>query len=159
MAPNLEKELASLVITEGSQNDKQYLQERIDALRDMGFKVDERAVQTELERYELVQRYNSQDNSRRAIKKIRREKLFQAACAKLDELKAKDPKIISGEALFEGVRNLTTCKHCKTDSAGSFYLVYIQFIEIAGILEKERVNYSQSYCLACNTYSDDTLTL
>jgi len=61
----------------------------------MNLNLNEHLIRTEIKRYELLQRYNSQDNNRRAIRKRKKAEFAELVKRRIEELKEKDSSIIS----------------------------------------------------------------
>jgi hypothetical protein len=152
MAPGLEEEVVMQVMSKG--NDRQYLSDRIEALRELGFKINDKAVKTAIERYELLQAYNSQDNSPRARKKRVKEikEKFKQVCEEqIEKLKEEDPSVISVKIVryFRGCWNY--CKCCGEKKSEFIGLRYNYLNEEEGVLSKRETEDSTSfeYCFGC----------
>jgi len=148
MAPTLEEELVSQIVSTRNEQDTQYLSDRIEALGKLGFKVDERAVQTALRRYELMQAYNSQDNSKRAIKKAEKEKLKQIGEKEIEKLKNGDSSIVATELHL--TRQSEKCWRCESDNEMRRFEIKYDYIQknVDGLTKKSKW-LLMGYCFAC----------
>ena len=109
MAPGLEEEVVFQVMDE--TDDGVYLQDKVGALRELGFKIDSKKVKIAQERYKLLQAYNSQDNSKRAIRK-RKKKTFKKVIAdRIEIIKGNDPTVISCKPVL--YCNCGLCPSCE----------------------------------------------
>ena len=93
MAPGLEEEVVMQVMKEG--NDRQYLADKVEALRSLGFKINNNAIKTAIERYEFLQAYNSQDNNAKTRKKRIQNRLDKIYEEEVERLMSKDASIVS----------------------------------------------------------------
>lgn len=153
MAPGLEQEVVNQVLDEG--NDEQYIWNKVQALKELGFEVDKKRVVNEIKRYGLLQKYNSQDNRRKTIKKRRLEDFRRLVEEKIEKLKEEDASIVSGKTISENHYRYK-CNFCER------YKIKLYTLRINCILKQKDDFYSQvkkqvrnfEYCWNCghNTF-------
>lgn len=80
-------------------DDKQYLLDKVKALRELGFKINPRRIRTSVRRFELLQAYDKQDNKRGNHRKVIRERFNELVASRIEALKESDPSIISGKVI------------------------------------------------------------
>lgn len=153
MAPALEEELVAQIVGNGEEHDREYITDRVRLLREQGFPVNERAVETALERLNLIKRYHSQNVKPREVRRAQREILLQIGREKIEELK-KDPSVVSARFDIEGGYNYK-CYLCGTGARAAFRIRYIRLLEVTDklIIKKGRNSLDEGYCFACKKIS------
>ncbi len=93
--------------------DRESLSDRIDALKSLGFKVDDNKINAAIERYEVISRYKNKGDGRSAIRARKKEKLNMLTQLHWEQLKERNSNYLffkvadkKGEYLIDTIRKL-----------------------------------------------------
>jgi hypothetical protein len=82
---SLEEETVFQVMNQ--KHDRKYLSDVIDGLRDLGLRMDDKKVESSLQRYEILQEYNSQNSDRKALRKKIKAKIDEKTKQEIEKLR------------------------------------------------------------------------
>ena len=111
----------------------------------MGFEINDKRVETSIRRYVLIQEYDSQDNSKRAVKK-RMKKRFGNVKKRVQEIiMEKLPSMVDQKCVSVVFRACTCGGRNKEHRINVLYLERLE----DGSVVKRGKNYLFHYCLDC----------
>ena len=156
MAPGLEEEVVEQVMSE--TDDREYIQEKMEALRELGFKINDKKVESAIKRYELLQEYNSQNNNRRNIKKKMKERFDRLTQEEIESAKNEDSSIIDGK-VRDSLNSKDNCPLCGRHFRD--YSIKLERIKksptgqyITTFKDKPFKNRYFQYCWTCGTVGE-----
>jgi hypothetical protein len=155
MAPGLEEELVFQVMKES--RDRQYLSDRINALRSLDFKIDDKKVENAVKRYELLQKHNPKESSLKSrIQRIlieKRESIKEEAETLSLKIKIEKVWIPTG-----GGRYFIDCKECDNYLYRAYAnITYLKELENGEVIKQKSRRDLFYFCKSCELISDQKL--
>jgi excinuclease UvrABC ATPase subunit len=149
---SLEEELVDNILELG-KTPKDVLETCKDLVSEGILNLNPKKVDVALERYKLIQKYNSQNNTKKAIKE-RTNKKFSFIQKRIIENFMEDSSITKSW-LIEGGREKYVCSECNKRELKEYVIRYKQIKEKEGVLIpiEEQVSGCINFCFNCGTYS------
>lgn len=147
---SLEEDVVIQRMNQGS--DAKDMDSVIEELERIGLKVDKNKVNVAIERYELIQKYNSQDNGKRVIRK-ETEKQFGLIKKMLIERFMEDSSITGVK--LKKLMGKYSCPICKKKELREYVIGYKKLKEVNNrfVSTDECVSECITFCFACGTYA------
>lgn len=155
---SLEEETVKQVMDE--KHDRQYLSYVIDGLKQVGLSVDDRRVETAIKKYELIQKYNSEENSKQEVRRRIKERVEDITKTMIEELK-KNPNVQSVKVYSKRVPSYASpwlCGDCgwrNKFSRNRIMRAKVRYIEKAengiGYFSFKRTEDLFIFCKTCGT--------
>lgn len=154
---SLEEDVVIQRMSQGS--DAKDMNSFIEALESTGLKIDRVKVNTALRRYELIQKYNSQDNNKRAVKK-RKEYLFRKVNNQvIENFRDNNPSVVETSLVWTH-SGFDQCDICG-EGIAEYVIKYIKMVKKDDIIIKiqSKTKVALKYCDNCGNFSINDLIL
>jgi hypothetical protein len=150
----LEEELVNNILKEG-KTEKDVLETCKDLTAKGILNLNPKKVETALRRYSLLKKYNSQNNSKRAIEK-RREYLFERMTnSTIEEFKEANSSVVQAK-LYTQFNEFRKCDICGTKEEYECKIGYERIVKKEGVLIKIRnkTHTVFDYCYNCGNITN-----